>query len=321
MSILTHFKAIIEWHKKHQTLVSKNLRPPLAPEKFDKLAKELPYALPVELKALYGLHDGLKDNAPLFNSFTFFPLKDAIAEYELACELEEERQDSDEQDPQAIFWKPSWFPIFGFQGDFYLLDAAQGMTSPIYYRTGTEPAIVWYDSLDRMIRTIRACFDQGAYFYDDDEIFAEDHDKANAIREQLNRKSARLQSESQEPQRQEIDEQPDGTKRLTTWYNDEHYTEQFFGKDQRKIGQAEYYQGELLRRDSYVYPSRNEVEITSENMLGMVMTTKTFGKIKPDGSVEPLRIQTFMQDQLVYDQDLTKQDDDDDEDWDEDDED
>lgn len=312
MSIQTHFKAILDWHRKHESPVSKNLRPPLPPEKLQKREKQLPFKLPEELKALYGLHDGLKDNTPLFNAYTFLPLNDAIAEYELACEIEAEREA--EADETAVYWKASWFPIFGYQGDYYLIDCAQGIHSPVYQRAGEEPAVIWYDSLARMIRTIRACFDQGAYFYDDDEILAEDFEKANAIREQLNRNAARLQSEEQQPERQELDEQPDGTRRLTTWYNEEHYTEQFFGPDQRKIGQAEYYQGELLRRDTYTYPSRNEVEITSENLMGFVMTTKTFGKIKPDGQVEPLRIQTFMQDQLVYDQDLTQQDDEDDED-------
>lgn len=323
MSILTHFQAILEWHKAQKSPVASHLRPPLKPEKLQKLAKELPFTLPAEVKALYGLHDGLKDNTPLFHSFTFLPLSEAIAEYELACEMAEERV-ADPED-KGVYWKHTWFPLFGFQGDYYLIDCALGLASPVYARTGSEAAVIWYDHLERMLLTLRTCFEQGAYFYDDDEILTEDFDKANAIREQLNTQAARLEIESREPVRQELDEQPDGTRRLTSWFDDEsHYIEQFYGPDQRKTGQAEYYQGELMRRDTYVYPSRDEVEITSENLMGMVMTTKTFGRINAEGQVEPLRIQTFMQDQLVYDQDLTRSEEDIEadfeEDWTEDDE-
>ncbi|MEZ0367897.1 MAG: hypothetical protein ACAI44_02290, partial [Candidatus Sericytochromatia bacterium] len=95
---------------------------------------------------------------------------------------------------------------------------------------------------------------------------------------------------------------------------------QFYGPDQRKIGQAEYFQGELMRRDAYVYPTRDEVEITSETIMGMPMVTKTRGLILADGSVQTTHVQTFVQDQLVFEQDLTKEESEDDEDWDEDDE-
>lgn len=311
MTALKHFKAILDWHRNNKTLVSKNLRPALAPEKFQNKAKHLPFTLPADLKALYFLHDGLKDNVPLFNSFTFLPLNEAIAEYELACELAEElvlpEPAKGEKKPKPEdYWKPSWFPIFGFQGDYYLIDCAKGVRSPVYGRTGEEPAVIWYDSLERMLLTIRTCFEKGAYFYDEDEILSEDFEKANSIREQINSKAFKVEMQSREAVRQELDEQPDGTKRLTSWYNDEHYVEQFYGPDQRKIGQSEYYQSELMRRDSYEYPVPGEVEITSENLMGMMMTTKTRGKIMPDGSVETLHVQTFMQGQMLFEQDMTK---------------
>ncbi|PKL74365.1 MAG: hypothetical protein CVV27_20870 [Candidatus Melainabacteria bacterium HGW-Melainabacteria-1] len=317
MTILSHFQAIIDWHREHQTPVVAQLRPGLKPDKIEKRAKQLPFALPPEIKALYELHDGLKDNAPLFTSFTFLPLGEVVAEYELACEMAEDFEppdDAETQDPEA-YWKPSWLPLFGFQGDYYLIDAALGLRSPVYYRVGTEPALPWYDNLSRMFKTIRSCFEQGAYFYDEDQILAEDFEKANSLREQLNPRSAKLGSSEPEPIKQELDEQPDGTRRLTTWFSEDHYIEQFYGPDQRKIGQSEYYQGDLTRRDSYLYIGADEVEITSENLMGFMMTTKTRGRITADGSVETTHVQTFMQDQMLFEQDLTK--DDEDEDWDE----
>lgn len=319
MSVLSHFQAILDWHQQKQSPVSKNLRPPLSAEKLAKRAKELPFTLPAEVKALYGLHDGLKDNTPLFLSFTFLTLNDAIAEYELACEMaaELELDEEDEAKPED-YWKPCWFPLFGFQGDYYLIDCAKGIQSPVYYRSGSEPAHVWYDNLERMLFTIRTCFEQQAYFYDDDEILSEDWEKANGLREQLNAKAVKLQQQGAEPVRQELDEQPDGTRRLTSWFDEEgqHYLEQFYGPDQRKIGQSEYFQGELMRRDSYSYPAENEVEIVSEHLMGMMMTTRTRGRILPNGQVEQTHIQTYMQDQLLFEQDLTADFEDDDEDFD-----
>ncbi len=312
MTVLKHFNAILDWHRQQKSPVSKNLRPGLAPEKFQNKAKHLPFTLPSELKSLYFLHDGIKDNVPLFNSFTFLTFNDAIAEYELACEMAEEFEVPESQDGKKApkledYWKSTWFPVFGFQGDYYLIDTAKGSRSPVYGRSGEEAAVVWYDSLEKMLLTIRTCFEKGAYFYDDDEILSEDHEKANSIREQINSKAFKLEVQSREPSRQELDEQPDGTKRLTSWFEEEgHYIEQFYGPDQRKIGQSEYYQGELMRRDAYEYPAPGEVEITSENLMGMMMTTKTRGKIQPDGSVETTHVQTFMQGQMLFEQDLTK---------------
>lgn len=321
MSVLSHFQAILDWHRQQASPVVKHLKPGLASDKLNKQAKDLPFTLPAEVKGLYGLHNGIKDNTPLFLSFTFLSLNDAIAEYELACELAEEFGIPEESDAEPEdYWKESWFPLFGYQGDFYLIDCAKGIHSPIYLRVGTEPAHLWYDTLERMLFTIRTCFDKGAYFYDDDQILTEDWEKANQIREQINTKAVKLQIEGQEPARQEIEEQPDGTKRLTTYFDEagEHYSEQFYGVDQRKIGQAEYYQGELLRRDSYEYIGADQVEITSESLMGMTMTTKTLGRILPDGKVEELSVKTFIQGELVFEQDLTADEDEDDEDWDED---
>lgn len=299
MSIRHHFQALKKWHRDANSASADAFLAALTPEKLSKALKKFPFDLPADAKLLYEQGDGMKDNAPLFREYTFYPLREAVDEYELMCEIMESSSEEAE-------WKSSWLPIFGFQGDFFVIEC--DLLSPergrIYYRAATDQPYPWYDNLEQMLLTIRKCFEQGAYFYDDDEILSEDFEAANAIREQLNPRSARIEMQKPEPLKESIDEQPDGTKRITTHYNEEHYIEQFFGPDNLKIGECEYAQGQLMRRDSWEYPAEGKIEITSENMMGMMMTTKNKGTIAADGKVEIESISSYMNGELLFEQNL-----------------
>lgn len=298
MSIKSDLNALIHWHKQQQSPSAKSFLPPLNPEKIAKLLADFPFDVPKNVQQLYQLCNGQKDNSPLFLSYTLLPLREALDEYELT---------SEELGEDDLEWKSSWLPLFGFQGDYYVIEcdilsprrgmilyrpAAQGMVEAVY---------PWYDSLEQMLLTLRSCFEKKAYFLDDDEILNENFESANAIREQLNPKSAKLEIRKPEPIEQKVETQPDGSKRLTTWYSEDHYIDQFYGPDERKTGQSEYFQGELLRRENWKYLSEDEVEITAENVLGMMMVTKTHARILADGQLETLNVQTFLNDQLLFD--------------------
>ncbi|MGV3522667.1 MAG: SMI1/KNR4 family protein [Candidatus Sericytochromatia bacterium] len=304
MSVPKHLDAIKQWHATQGSPTAKAFQPALTPEQIAKRTRELPFSLSEEVQKLYLWHNGLKDNAPLFRNFTFFPLGDAVEEYLLACETAEEMTEAEE----GPFWKPTWFPLFGFHGDFLFVDFAPKAGRSVWSRTGSEAPVRWYDSVERLLLTVRTCFEKKAYFFDDDEILSEDWEKANKIREQLNPRAEKIKPDIPEPIRQEMDAQPDGTRRLTTWYSEDHYIEQFYGPDDRKIGQCEYAQGQLMQREDFHYPTPTTVEITSEGLMGMGMTTKTHGRILPDGSVERTLVQTYMQGQLMMEQDLTVED-------------
>ena len=56
-----------------------------------------------------------------------------------------------------------------------------------------------------------------------------------------------------------------------------------------------------MRKDDWEYLSNTEVEITSENMMGMMMTTKTRATIKKDGTLEQTGMQTYMNGELLFD--------------------
>lgn len=303
MSIQEQLEAIQNWHREQNSPSAEGFLPPLKPEAIERRLKTFPYPLPPVLTELYTWHNGMKDNLPLFREFTLFPLEEALAEYELACEIAEETASEDDED---LLWKDSWFPVMGYMGDYLLLDCDPEAPRPghIWFKANADNPYPWYDSLEQMLVTIRTCFAEGAYFFDEDEILSEDWEAANQIRERFNPLSARIEVQRPEPIDKKVEEQPDGTKKLTIWYSEEDYTEQFYGADDRKIGHCEYADGHLIRKDTWVYLEDDEVEITREDLLGIMMVTKTRAKIQPDGSLETTHISTYLNDQLLYEQDL-----------------
>ncbi len=291
MSIHARLNAIKNWHTKHTSGSENAFLPALSKTEIQAQKEAFPFEFPQAVYELYQWHNGMKNNAPLFNEYTFYPLEDALDEYDLA------------QDEEGLL-KPSWFPVFGDQGSFYAVecDLLHPQRGCVYFcDSAEEEPHLWYDSLEKMLMTLRVCFEQKAYFLDDDGILMQDFEAANKIREEFNPRAVKLQFQKEEPLEETVDEQPDGTKRLTTRYSEDHYSEQFFDKKGRKMGQCEYHGGELLRRDDWEYLSANEVEITSENMMGMMMTTKTRGIIKKDGTFEQTGMQTFMNGELLFD--------------------
>ena len=310
MSIHKHLEAIKAWHQQQGSPSADQFLPPLSPETIEKELQAFPYPVSSELKSLYAWHNGMQDNSPLFREFTFFPLEEALAEYELACEIAEEP----ESDSEDVLWKNTWLPIMGYMGDYLLLDCDSEAPRPghIWFRGNDDTPYPWYDSLELMLLSIQTCFEQKAYFFDEDDILTEDWEAANQIRERLNPYSAKIQIERPEPIERKVEEQPDGSKKLTTWYSEDDYSEQYYGADNRKIGHCEYADGNLIRKDTWLYLGQNEVEITREDLLGILMVSKTRATILPDGSLHTTHVQTYLNDQLLYEQDLNADEDDED---------
>lgn len=299
MSIYEHLEALKSWHQSQDSPSADKFLPPLKREAIEKKLSRFPYPVPTALINLYRWHNGLTDNAPLFREYTIYPLEEALEEHALACE---ESPLDENGEPE---WHGGWLPIMGFMGEHLAIDCDPEALRPgqIWFKAPHDSAYPWYDSLEQLLLTLRTCFEQGAYFFDEDEILSEDWEAANRIREQLNPYSARIAVDSPEPIEQKLEEQPDGTKKLSTYYSEQDYTEQFYGPDNRKIGHCEYSGGQLMRRETWVYLSEDEVEITAEHLLGIMMVSKTRARITEEGKVEPLDVQHFLNDEpLTWDE-------------------
>lgn len=293
MSIYEHLEFLKTWHQSQGSPSAEQFLPPLKSEAIQRQCEAFPYPIPKALLHFYRWHNGLKDNAPLFREYTVYPLEEALEEYVLACE---ESALDDQGEPE---WKPSWLPIMGFMGEHLAIDCDPQAMRPghIWFKAPNDNAYPWYDSLEHMLLTLRTCFEQNAYFFDEDEILSEDWEAANRIREQLNPYSARVTVENPEPVEQKLEEQPDGTKKLSTYYSEQDYTEQFYGPDNRKIGHCEYSAGQLIRRETWVYLAEDEVEIRAEHLMGIMMVSKTRARINEAGQLETLDVQHFFNDE------------------------
>ncbi|PIQ28881.1 hypothetical protein COW36_09470 [bacterium (Candidatus Blackallbacteria) CG17_big_fil_post_rev_8_21_14_2_50_48_46] len=307
MSQIPHYLEVIaEWHREHHPLSVKALQAPLTLEQIQKLSSELPFSLPEELIELYQWHNGQSNNRPFFGGYTFYPLEEAIEEYQLALETSEE---------EGRLWKASWFPVFGFQGDYFVLDCESELQpSPIFMSLDSESlAPCWYENLEKMLLTLKQCFEKGAYFLDEDEILLEDYESVEQIRLSINQKVDRYATEEElsefEPH-QEIEDLIDGSRKVTSWLSEHQHTVEFFGPDGRKRWQDIFWGDELRRKDIWEFTGPSEAVITSENYSGMLFSTRAYADILPGGEVMTRRVETIINGEVVSEEDFNEQEED-----------
>ena len=120
-----------------------------------------PTRLPEEVILLYGWHNGTRssqgdmlDDLHFFPGFYFLPIEEAVEHW---WNLRD-----------APGWNLDWLPLFANGGgDFYAAMCGEVKTdgTPIVgYIMGENKQDVEYESLASMFRTIRACFERGAFF-------------------------------------------------------------------------------------------------------------------------------------------------------------
>ena len=136
-----------------------HLNPGLSFQKIQELFEEIPLQPTQDLRALYTWRNGSEDSEGItLGELAFFPgfylmsLEESIQTY-----LELRETDA---------WGKSWFPIFASGGgDFYAMNLApeaQGQILGFY--VFEEEAQVEYRSLKSMLATLKACYEQGIIF-------------------------------------------------------------------------------------------------------------------------------------------------------------
>lgn len=136
-----------------------HLNPGLSFQKIQELFEEIPLQPTQDLRALYTWRNGSEDSEGItLGELAFFPgfylmsLEESIQTY-----LELRETDA---------WDKSWFPIFASGGgDFYAMNLApeaQGQILGFY--VFEEEAQVEYRSLKSMLATLKACYEQGIIF-------------------------------------------------------------------------------------------------------------------------------------------------------------
>ena len=204
-AVLDALGRIEAWLAAHAPRVAAALRPPLPRATVEALTAGLPCRLPEEVYALYGWHDGTEEVAGSFIWYhDFLPLEVALDAYRqlLASDAEVQRMlaadewyqrrvAAGEEAPEHPFWDPAWFPLFAFQGEYYLVDCGgpPGQPAPVRYFFGhyTEHPVVCAD-LAALLQTAAAWYERGAVWVDDPETGALDDDlpRVRNIHQELN---------------------------------------------------------------------------------------------------------------------------------------
>ena len=158
-----------------------HLNPGLSFQKIQELFEEIPLQPTQDLRALYTWRNGSEDSEGItLGELAFFPgfylmsLEESIQTY-----LELRETDA---------WGKSWFPIFASGGgDFYAMNLApeaQGQILGFY--VFEEETQVEYRSLKSMLATLKACYEQGIIFRNEQGYLDMDYRKHAEIAHDIN---------------------------------------------------------------------------------------------------------------------------------------
>ena len=158
-----------------------HLNPGISSQQIQELFEEIPLQLTQDLRALYTWRNGSKDcegitlgELAFFPGFYLMSLEESIQTY-----LELRETDA---------WGKSWFPIFASGGgDFYAMNLApeaQGQILGFY--VFEEEGQVEYWSLKSMLATLKACYEQGIIFRNEQGYLDMDYRKHAEIAHDIN---------------------------------------------------------------------------------------------------------------------------------------
>ena len=158
-----------------------HLNPGISSQQIQEFFEKIPLQPNQDLRALYTWRNGSKDSEGItLGELAFFPgfylmsLEESIQTY---LELRERNG-----------WDKSWFPIFASGGgDFYAMNLApeaQGQILGFY--VFEEEAQVEYRSLESMLATLKACYEQGIIFRNEQGYLDMDYRKHAEIAHDIN---------------------------------------------------------------------------------------------------------------------------------------
>ena len=158
-----------------------HLNPGISSQQIQELFEETPLQPNQDLRALYTWRNGSKDcegitlgELAFFPGFYLMSLEESIQTY---LELRERNG-----------WDKSWFPIFASGGgDFYAMNLApEGQGQILGFYVFEEEAQVEYRSLKSMLATLKACYEQGIIFRNEQGYLDMDYRKHAEIAHDIN---------------------------------------------------------------------------------------------------------------------------------------
>lgn len=158
-----------------------HLNPGISSQQIQELFEAIPLQPTQDLRALYTWRNGSKDceritlgELAFFPGFYLMSLEESIQTY-----LELSAKDA---------WDKSWFPIFASGGgDFYAMNLASESQGQILgFYVFEEEAQVEYRSLKFMLTILKACYEQGIIFRNEQGYLDMDYRKHAEIAHEIN---------------------------------------------------------------------------------------------------------------------------------------
>lgn len=140
-----------------QTPLGPSLLPGLAAAEWQTLMHDFPDFAGTQVFAeLYAWRNGQPYPSAFLLEYTFYPLADSLAQYRQL------RQVSQSLEAEVGFcsWVASWFPLWGFEDEFFLLDTATGQI--LFYFLEDTPRPV-FDDLPQMLAVLAQAWETGVF--------------------------------------------------------------------------------------------------------------------------------------------------------------
>ncbi|PKL76994.1 MAG: hypothetical protein CVV27_07420 [Candidatus Melainabacteria bacterium HGW-Melainabacteria-1] len=167
MSLNPILNRLEAWLQEAAPAVHASLQPGLGPAEFKALTTGLPFALPPQLAELYAWHDGQTAESVLFDYFSFYPLATALGEYQQLRTVSQQL----EADHGFGFWPEGRLPLFGFEGEYFVLDCvpdALDGSHKLWFHFIEDSPRYWFNSLEQMLEFLTQAFEKGLYRLDAD---------------------------------------------------------------------------------------------------------------------------------------------------------
>lgn len=181
--MIEELKSILHHHVRLNTQIPGRLNDGISLDEIRRQSESLPFALPEEVEQLFQWRNGtnieegdLLDARWFFPGFYFPSLQEAIR-------VVHERRDA----PQ---WREGWFPVFMDGAGNHYLSCCRKQNSAraeiVGFLHGEPEQVVEYESLEAMIKTLEACFAEGAFFLDDRGVLDMDDEHHREIAHRFN---------------------------------------------------------------------------------------------------------------------------------------
>jgi len=143
------------------------LAPGLSSDELDAVEAQVGLTFPVELRAWFGWHNGMREwgNGGLFVQNKLLTIANAVEAYEFLVEGALEITEGTSWKPEDTYWGLSWFPFMGADATFDGIDCSgdPSAAAPVFqtYKEG-DPSRV-SDTLAEVVEWWFELFDAGAY--------------------------------------------------------------------------------------------------------------------------------------------------------------